>query len=97
MEHFRVLTPPRRSGSVKSDEIPDFILALLLVGLDSRSSSAVLTSVMSCIDAICASLADGSTVEPNLVSYTSAYIASPPYRSTGSCDLLKDSEIHIST
>ncbi len=57
-----------RSGRLDTNEIPDIVMALLLIALEPSSSSEILLDVVKAVDALCHAIAPGDDISKSIVS-----------------------------
>ncbi|KAJ6587010.1 hypothetical protein DFH09DRAFT_242193 [Mycena vulgaris] len=62
----RLVTMSAQSGQQKPSEIPDFVLALLLVGMDPSSSADLQREIMTAVDLLCKSLAPPTVISAEI-------------------------------
>ncbi|KAK0212746.1 hypothetical protein DFS33DRAFT_62064 [Desarmillaria ectypa] len=70
-----MVTMGARSGRLATNEIPDILMALLLIALDPSSSSEILLDIVKAIDALCHSIASGDDISKSIESRICSKVA----------------------
>ncbi|KAK0195505.1 hypothetical protein F5146DRAFT_1025875 [Armillaria mellea] len=70
-----MVTMSARSGRLDTNEIPDIIMALLLIALDPSSSSEILLDVVKAVDALCHAIAPGDDIHKSIESHICSKVA----------------------
>ncbi|KAK0241695.1 hypothetical protein EDD85DRAFT_411137 [Armillaria nabsnona] len=70
-----MVTMSARSGRLDTNEIPDIVMALLLIALDPSSSSEMLLDVVKAVDALCHAIAPGDDISKSIESRICSKVA----------------------
>ncbi|PBK74447.1 hypothetical protein ARMSODRAFT_952092 [Armillaria solidipes] len=70
-----MVTMSARSGRLDTNEIPDIVMALLLIALDPSGSSEILLDVIKAVDALCHSIAPGDDISKSIESRICSKVA----------------------
>ncbi|KAK0461171.1 uncharacterized protein EV420DRAFT_1530696 [Desarmillaria tabescens] len=70
-----LVTMSARSGRLVTNEIPDILMILLLIALDTSSSSEILLDVVKAVDTLCHSIAPGDDISKSIESRICSKVA----------------------
>ncbi|KAK0504673.1 hypothetical protein EDD18DRAFT_308278 [Armillaria luteobubalina] len=70
-----MMTMSARSGRLDTNEIPDIVMALLLIALDPSSSSEILLDVVKAVDTLCHAIAPGDDIHKLIESRICSKVA----------------------